>query len=204
MELNNRQLTHLARELVGRTSAEVHAELQRRHLDAQTRIAVLVQIDAATTAHRIRARGLATDGAEYRPQNEMDRLLRRVGVDVRQQYTAAELTTLLQQSDLDAERRIAVRLECQARGLTRDASEADRLLKNLGIEGPVSLEAIERTMDERGWGVTYKNVVKSELQSRGWLKSRGNLRMMRASAETRGTRLVDQRGRPISLKSQPA
>ena len=77
--LNNRQLTHLAQELTGRTLAEVDAELQRRHLDAQERIAVKVEIAAAATGRTMHAGfTLATDTAAYplpqeaRPRTGMD------------------------------------------------------------------------------------------------------------------------------------
>jgi hypothetical protein len=198
--MDNRKLTALARQLAGQSLASIDQELRQRHLDVTECIAVKHAIDAAAvplgrTVH-------ATSHQEARPRNEMDRLLDRIGVDAKRQYTEAELTGLLQQTDLDAQSRIAVRLECRARGLTRDTSEADRLLRNLGIEGPVSLEAIEQQMDRVGWGVTAKNVVKSELQVRGWLKSPGN-RSMRAAADPRPTRLVDRRGHPLTLKSQP-
>jgi hypothetical protein len=88
MDLNNRQLMQLARELTGRTAAEVNAELQRRHLDFQSRIAVKVQIDASATGRTVRAGvGPATDASEYRPRNEMDRLLDRIQVDRTRTYT---------------------------------------------------------------------------------------------------------------------
>jgi hypothetical protein len=73
----------------------------------------------------------------------------------------------------------------------------------LGISGPIDHETLEATMDQQGYGVTAKTVVTSEFQRRGWLKSPGNLRTMRASADRPGMRLVDQQGQAITLKSYP-
>jgi hypothetical protein len=72
----------------------------------------------------------------------------------------------------DPEQRLAVKIECRARGLVLDRSEADRLLRQLGIDGPVSLEALEERMDRKGYMPSLKTVIKSELQSRGWLRSK--------------------------------
>jgi hypothetical protein len=209
MVMNNRQLLAMSQALQGQSAADVDAVLREKHLDPQERLAVKVQIDAAaaTQGRTVKAGvTLASDGA--RPLSEMDRLLRRAGLRQDQTYTEAEIEAAARGADLtEPQTRLALKIECASRGmigvgLDPQASEADRLLRNLGISGPVDLEAIEQKMDQLGWGVTAKTVVKSECQRRGWLKHPGNLRSMRASA-ARGTRLVDQRGRPISLKSIP-
>jgi hypothetical protein len=143
-------------DLRGHSPQQVDAELRRRHLDPDTRLAVKLEMRAAADASRprglqLRALGeLATDrAAEPRPKSAMDRLLDRAQVDPTRTYTDAELTERLQQAGItDPEQRLCLRIECHARGLVRDPNEADRLLRNLGIDGPVHLEAVERVMDK--------------------------------------------------------
>jgi hypothetical protein len=198
--MDNRKLVQLAAALQGKSAAEVDQELHRRHLDVVERIAVKHQL-AATGSRTVRA-----GHAEARPRNAMDRLMERSNIDPAGAYTELELSRFLQRAGLGPEEAIAVKVECQAPGLLatppRGASAAERLLENLGIDGPVSLEFIERQMDQLGYGPTAKAVVKSALQAKHWLKSSGSSRTMKASAE-RGTRLVDRRGRPVTLKSRP-
>jgi hypothetical protein len=162
----------------------------------------------AAPGRRVQA-GLATDRAQYRheeadqrPRSEMQRLLDRVKVDGTCTYTEGELGALLDQAGItDTAQRLALKIECRSLGLMHDASGVERLLRSLGIDGPVDQFRLELEMDRAGYGVTAKNVVKAELQQRGWLKGGGS-RSMRASAE-RGTPLLDGRGQPLTLKSRP-
>ena len=210
--MNNRKLVALSQELQGKSAADVDAILRQQHLDPQERLAVKVQLAAGAASDRRVQAGLATDRAQYRheeadqrPRSEMQRLLDRVGVDPESAYTEVELGKLLDQAGItDTVQRLSIKVEAQARGLLatapRDARAVERLLENLGVDGPVDQYALELDMDRAGYGVTAKNVVKAELQQRGWLKSSGS-RSMRASAAI-GTRLVDARGHSITLKSR--
>jgi hypothetical protein len=196
MSLNNRQLTQLAQELTGRTSGEVNAELQRRHIDFQSRIAVKVQIDAmAATGRTVHARGLATDTAAYRPLSEMDRLLRRAGLRQDQTYTEAEIETAARGAEItDPQTRLALKLECSARGmiatgLPAQPREVDRVLMSLAIDKPITLTALEDRLDRHGIGsVALRTAVRAELQQRGLL-AEGGRRSLRASAAPRGLTL---------------
>jgi hypothetical protein len=207
--MDNRKLCALAAELSKKSSTEVDTILGQTYRDPQERLSVKIQIDAMDAPRRtVHARGLATDTAEVRPHldprtmGEMDRVLRRAGVDARRQYSEADLNALLAQAGVDAETKIACKLEAEARGLLRDTSRVERLLQSLSIDGPpVDQVWLEREMDRTGYGVTAQHVVKAELQMRGWLKSSGR-RTMKASA-AQGTRLVDARGRAITLRSRP-
>jgi hypothetical protein len=83
----------------------------------------------------------------------------------------------------------------------RRTSETDRMLVQLGIDGPMDLEALERLLDQRGVGsVTARTCVRAELQQKGWLRGSGS-RTLRAAA-AKGTLLVDSRGEPVTLKSR--
>jgi hypothetical protein len=60
----------------------------------------------------------------------------------------------------------------------------------------------EERLDRHGLGhVATRTAVRGECQRRGWLKGGGN-RTMRASV-AQGTRLVEGRGRPVTLRSRP-
>jgi hypothetical protein len=146
---------------------------------------------------------LATDRAEHRhqeseqrPRSEMQRLLDRVGVDDQRSYTEPELNELLAQAGItDPKQCLALKIECRSLGLMRDATGVERLLRSLAIDGPVDQVALEHSMDQRGYGVTAKNVVKAELLQRGWL--RGGGRSMQASAV-----LTGRDGTPLTLTSR--
>jgi hypothetical protein len=211
--MDNRTLLALSRDLQHKSATEVDKILGQKYRDPQERLSVKIQIDAmAATGRSMRALGeMAHDRAEWspgapdpRPRSEMDRWLDRIQVDRQRTYTEAELGTLLDQAGVtEPEQRIAVRLECRAQGLTRDVSDADRLLRALNISGPVDLLALEQTMDQRGYMPSIKTVIKSACQQRGWLKGGGN-RTLRAAAETHSTRLVDRHtGQARTLKSYP-
>jgi hypothetical protein len=205
--MDNRTLVELAQALQGKAPQEVDDILRRQHLDVVERIAVKHQL-AGMGGRTVRARfELATDTASYAPpqarrsKTTLERLLDRLGVDTRRTYSEAELTARLREAGLDAEQRLAVKIEAEARGLLRHASVAARLLEHLGLDGPVDAMALECLLDRRGVGsVTLRTAIRAELQQRGWL--RGGTRTLRASAAP-GTRLVDSRGRTITLKSRP-
>jgi hypothetical protein len=207
--MDNRKLVALSKALRHKTPQEVDEVLRRQHLDATERLAVKVQLAAAAAPGRRVQAGLATDTAQYRhqeadqrPRSEMQRLLDRVKVDDTCTYTEGELVALLDQAGIaDTAQRLAIKIECQARGITRRGSVADTMLEQLGIEGPLDLMALERLLDQRGVAsVAARTCVRAELQQRGWLKSSGS-RSIRASAAT-GTRLVDRQGHSITLKSR--
>jgi hypothetical protein len=189
--------------------AEVDELLRRRHLDATERVAVKVQLQASAALQGGTVQAgfrLLTDRPHQaaRPATEMDRLLQRLDLAAGDIVTMPELEARMAAQGLDPQTRIAVKVEAAERGLLatvpRYPNEAARLLEHLGISGPVSLEVIERTMDQQGYGPTAKAVVKAELQQRGWLRAAGS-RTMRAAAT--GTRLVDRRGQPVTLRSLP-
>jgi hypothetical protein len=203
--MNNRQLLTLSRALQGQSAAEVDARLREHHLDPQERIAVKHAISAAATSRAMQATAANRSGP-FAPATEMGRLWRRLGLVDGQTMTLAELEQRMTALGLDPQQRIAVKYEAGDRGLLATAPHetnvAARYLEHLGIEGPVDLWAIEQRMDREGWSVTAKNVVKSELHMRGWLRGGGNVRTMQASA-SRPVRLVDGRGQPITLRSLP-
>jgi hypothetical protein len=152
--MDNRKLMALADTLRSKTLAEVDQELSRRHLDASERLSVKIQLQAAPQRHTVQAGFRLLTDAPHQDQapvrSEMDRLLHRLDLAAGDTVTMAELEQRMAAQNLTAEQRIACKLEAAARGLlaTQTAErEADRLLRNLGIDGPVSLEAIERTMD---------------------------------------------------------
>lgn len=198
--MDNRTLCQLASALLGKSATEVDTILRQKHLHSMERMSVKIQIDAMAT-HGRSMHATGHQKGERRPRSMMDRLLDRVGVDDQRTYTDAELGTLLAQAGVDAETRIACKVEAQARGLLRDPSPVERLLQSLSIDGPVDQLALELEMDRAGYGVVAKNIVKAELQQRGWLQGGGS--SMRASA-AKGTRLVDGRGRSLTLRSRPA
>jgi hypothetical protein len=140
--MNPRDVVRLAHDLRGQPLAAVDAELHRRHLDAETRLQVKLELQAAGAPTVKAAFELATDTAvghqerTTRPKTTMERLLDRVGIDDQRQYTEPELNELLAQAGLDLEQRLAVKIECESLRLIRHTSVTDRLLQQLGIDGP--------------------------------------------------------------------
>jgi hypothetical protein len=198
--MNNRQLVALSEALRGRSPAEIDQELHRRHLDIVDRIAIKHAISA--TAPGAGGRTVQAGGDGGRPQNSMDRLLQRVGIDAENALTELELNKLLARASLTPEEAIAVKIECAARGITRHASVTDRLLEQLGIDGPLDLMALERLLDHRGVGsVAMRKAIAAELQQRGWLRGGGSVSLQASAATT--ARLVDTHGRPVTLRSWP-
>jgi len=209
--MDNRKLLALSQQLQSKSAAEVDDALHRLRLDATERVAIKVQLQASAPGRTVRAGyGLATDTAvsqrqESRPlnENEMDRTLRRLGIDGRHTYREADLTELLMQAGVEPEQRISVKIECGRRGLIRathatDPDEATRLVRNLGVTGPVTLEWLEREMDARGYMPSIKSVIVSECRAKGWLKGGGN-RTLRASSPV----LTGRDGTPVTLRSLP-
>jgi hypothetical protein len=199
--MDNRRLLALSKTLRNKTPQEVDELLRRQHLDVAERIAVKVQLSAAVAGAG--GRTVQAGGAEGQPRNTMDRLLERVGIEPGGAYTELELNQRLARAGLTPEEAIAVKIECAARGITRQASVADRMLEQLGIDGPMDLMALERLLDLRGVGsVAMRKAITAELQQRGWILGGGSV-SLQASATPTGTRLVDRQGHPITLRSRP-
>jgi hypothetical protein len=195
--MSPRDVVRLARELRGQPLAAVDAELRRRQLDAETRLQVKLELQAAGTGgHTVTAVGeLATDDPHQgaRPSPELARTWRRLGLSTDAPVTVAELDQRLTAAGLSVEQRIAVKLDAEQQGLIVHGpefpSEAARMVDTLGITGPMSLAALEALLDRHGIGsVTARTCIRSELQTRGWLRG-GGPRSMRASAD-QGTGLT--------------
>jgi hypothetical protein len=180
--MNNRRLLQLAKALQGKAPYEVDEALRRQHLDPTEHLAVKVELAAgAAPGRRVQAQvELAADTAVYappqeRPKTAMDRLLERVGIHDQRQYTELELSELSQGAGLETEQRLAVKIEAEARGLMRYTSTTDRLLQQLGIDGPLDQLALEQRLDRHGVGsVAMRTAVRAECQRRGWLRGGGN------------------------------
>jgi hypothetical protein len=202
--MNPRDVVRLAHDLRGQPLAAVDAELHRRHLDAETRLQVKLELQAAGAPTVKAAFELATDTAvghqerTTRPKTTMERLLDRVGIDDQRQYTEPELNELLAQAGLDLEQRLAVKIECESLRLIRHTSVTDRLLQQLGIDGPIDQLALEARLDRHGIdSVAMRTAVRAECQRRGWLKGGGN-GTIRASTVLKG-----RDGKPLTLRSRP-
>jgi hypothetical protein len=112
-----RALAKLAHDLQGRSAATVDAELQRRQLSPEERIALHHEIAAATAQDQINEMRASAGGA---PQaaNEAQRLLARAGFRLGQWYSSADVDRLLTQATYSSEDRIACRIELQELRMT--------------------------------------------------------------------------------------
>jgi hypothetical protein len=180
-----RQLRQLAKDLVGRDLKAVDAELHRRHLSPEDRIAIkteTVRLNLAAAAarqgHQLQAGfTLATDLSQWNPQNpyqhspqsydEIDRKLVTAGFQRGRSYTVPEADALLKASPFaeDIEARIAMKARLMTVGLLRDERET--------------------------WS--------DPRQQRA-----GGIHINASTERPRGTLIVDRRtGEPVTMRSKP-
>lgn len=122
--MSPKEVVNVAKGLQHKSAAAVDEELRRRHLDAQDRLAVRIEIQAQAQ-QRINA-SLATDVAEWRqerplqPQTEIERLMQRADLQPGLQYTEADIEEGCRQAGIvDPTQKLAMKVEAEMRGMLK-------------------------------------------------------------------------------------